>query len=196
MVYNTFITSAITLDPPIAWTEIGPYLVSAAPLADGDVDFEHRILDANTEHVVVDNVALAVTAAHVMGADGTEFITRVIDRIVAADDEPFKAYDLTDCMNQILRAFGQAPDGTPRVFGDHLDCQGEDGALSRVYVRDGRAIEVGATITYDAPAGELFGVVPAPDDDCAAAGPGRTVIRTVIETEREVTVWAAGPWRS
>lgn len=159
MGYNTYVTGSITMTPPIGWAE---YQARPEPLTPGRHSYRHTETSADTERIEVGSVALAVDAARTVDTEGVERVTRQITAIVPRYDEPYKAYDLTTGINQVLADFGRTPDGTPRTFTGCLDGNGEDSPdLWRLYIRDGQAVYVTAEITYAEPEGAPVGVAPA-----------------------------------
>jgi hypothetical protein len=157
MGYNTHITGAITMTPPIAWAE---YQARPEPVTSGRLPYQHTDNSFDAERIEVGSTALAVDATREVDAAGIERITRQITAIVPLYEEPYKAYDLTSGINQVLTDFGRARDGKPRTFTGYLECLGEDAERWRVYVRDGRAVEATADITYTEPDGSPVGVKP------------------------------------
>jgi len=126
--YYSTITGAITIAPPLTWTEYKDSGFAPGP----------RNLAA---------VALRTHEEPRDGEGGVMFV-RWADGIVPATDERIRAYDLDDEVQAIVDAYrsGHTFSGYLEIVGD------EQGDLWRLYVWNGRAIRVEPTITW--PAGE------------------------------------------
>lgn len=123
MGYYSTVTGEIAIIPPLSWKEI-----KDSPLLPHD---EQR-----------QDAKLALEESTVDTEDGT-LIRRNAPRIVPATDDSYKAYDVVGAVQEIVNAF------PGHTYTGYLQGEGEENDdMWRVYVKDGKAIEVKPEITW------------------------------------------------
>lgn len=125
MGYLTKVSGQIEISPPITWGELRK---SNWPINDR----------------YARNVRLVIEETEVDTDDGT-MIRRVATAIAPMIlDEPYKAYEIDDHINEIADTFGKG-----REFSGYLSGEGEEpGDLWRLYIRDGAAVRVTPEIVW------------------------------------------------
>lgn len=127
MGYSTYVTGAITITPPIPWSEVedSPFVTLDRAWVERDVRFH-------------------IAEAFENGADGVVLSWRRADAVVPAHEDSYKAYDINEHLQELVDAHGAG-----RVFSGYLSGEGEDNDdMWRLYVRDGRAVRVKPEIVW------------------------------------------------
>ena len=120
MSYVTRVEGQINIEPALTWVEIKASQFRADGY-DVRLDIEETTVDTD---------------------EGTLTIQRAA-ALIPTYDGPYRAYDLVE---HVQAAIDEHPD---RSFTGHLECTGEDGALSRVAIRDRTARRITPRIVWD-----------------------------------------------
>lgn len=125
MGYYARVTGEIRIEPPLTWAEF-----KDSPFYDQGIAHDDRL-----------DVRLDVTEETVNTDEGP-LLRRTATALVAAWSDSYKAY-------YIVEHTQKAIDAHPgHTFTGRLECKGEDGALWRVIVRNGRAEQVEPRIVW------------------------------------------------
>lgn len=129
MGYYSTVTGEIAIIPPIPWK-----ILKDSPLLPGSRGRKDRDASLRIEETTVDT------------DDGT-LIRRVGAGIVPGWDDSYKAYDLINHVQEIVDAF------PGHTYAGYLHVEGREEGIDiwRVYVKDGRAVEVRPEITWPEP---------------------------------------------
>lgn len=125
MGYETSVSGQIEITPPINWGELRR--------ANWPVDDRYAR-----------NIRLVIEETEVETDEGT-MIRRAATAIAPMQlDEPYKAYEIDDHVNEVVAVFGK-----DRTFTGYLEGAGEEtGDMWRLYVRDGAAERVRPQIVW------------------------------------------------
>ncbi|MGW0577317.1 DUF6205 family protein [Streptomyces sp. NPDC002920] len=132
MGYYTRVTGEIRIEPPLTWQEF-----KDSPFNPHSTEYDDS-LDAKL-----------LIHEETVDTDDGPLLRRTAPELVAAHTDSYKAYRLVEDVQKAIDTF------TGHTFSGRLECKGEDGALWRVIVRDGRAQQVEPRIVW-------------PDEDGAA----------------------------
>jgi hypothetical protein len=129
MGYNTRVTGAILITPPLTAAELRAH----PEVKDGDCAY----VQVNEEPVETDEGTLIRTTGNA---------------IVPWRDEEYKAYDLVEQVQHIVSTF---PD---RAYEGRFDCYGEENPdIWRLVIRDGRAVQIRPQLIWPDEAGDHAG---------------------------------------
>lgn len=133
MGYLTRVNGRIAITPPLPWGAIR----DSAYISTDDCPFVGTsvAIHVETERTETDEGTLTVrTGTAITGAHGD-------------GGAPYKAYDIVEDLQKVIDQFGEG-----RTFTGYLQGEGEDpGDLWRLYVVNGRAVEVKPTIVWPDP---------------------------------------------
>lgn len=127
MGYNTHVTGAIRIEPPLTWGEF-----KSSPFDGRDLDIKLRIDEETVE------------------TDDGHLTRKTASALIPSWEESYKAYHLVEHVQRAIDSF------PGHGFAGRLECEGEEaGDIWRVVIRDGRAVEVRPRIVWpdDAEAG-------------------------------------------
>lgn len=124
MGYLTRVTGEIRIHPPLTWAEINRDGEARKYLYD-DCDVRFLAIEETTET-----------------EEGT-FTRKTVTAIIPPCEEPYKAYEAEENLQEIVDIFQNN-----HTFTGYLEGQGEEGDMWRLYVRAGRAVKVEPRITW------------------------------------------------